>query len=117
MPDVHVMDSPTPLLMPVTRRSFLAGSAALSAATLALHLLGDADPAVAYSCGAWLYESSERWCTCGACSGNWQNRQCWYLYTRWCCDGFDCWIDYWYIAGSCIGGTCYPCSGYLGSGC
>ena len=101
----------------VSRRHFLAGSAALGAATVALRWLGETESAQALTCGGWVYNTSERWCTCGACNAGWQGRQCWYVYSRWCCEGFDCWLDYWYIAGSCLSGTCYPCGTYLGVGC
>jgi len=114
---IEVIPSAPVARQQLSRRHFLAGSAALSAATVALHLLGGTDSALGFTCGGWVYNTSERWCTCGACNAGWQGRQCWYVYSRWCCDGFDCWLDYWYIAGSCLGGTCYPCGTYLGVGC
>lgn len=102
----------------LSRRAMLTGSLAVGTAVALGRWLGIADVAEAViKCYAWHYFGSERWCTCGTCSGGQQIRQCWHLYARWCCDESGCWVQYWYIAGSCLGGYCGPCGAYLGDGC
>ena len=102
----------------VSRRTLLSVPLALGAVALVSSLPGLVNEAQALTCGGWGYNDSERWCTCGTCSNGMQQRQCWYVYNRWCCDGFGgCWLQYWYISGSCLSGSCGPCSAYLGDGC
>ena len=110
--------APGGLVSRFSRRAMLTGSVAVGVAAVVGRWLGIVDVAEAIqTCGSWGYYGSERWCTCGTCTGGAKIVQCWYLYSRWCCNESGCWLEYWYIAGSCLGSYCTPCGAYVGAGC
>jgi hypothetical protein len=101
----------------ISRRTVIAAPIAFAVAATLPNVLEETSTAQAYTCGNWGFYGYERWCTCGSCSGGQQQRQCKYVYNRWCCDDYGCWLQWWYIGGSCLGGYCGPCGAYLGDGC